>query len=117
MIELFQALSIRLHWLRPVAILTTLGFAALFVYAALAANAPDSFFTSGLAGTTWGLLLYVFLAIFPNVPAPPTESHSRWQRFVIRTRRFGYGLLVFGVLVLTAVSMSLTLKLLKSLSA
>ncbi len=115
MIEVFQALAIRLAWLRPVAILVTIGFTALFVYAALAPNAPDSFFTYGLTGTVWGLLLFVFLAIFPNVPAPPIPSQTRWRRFVIRIRRAGYGILVFAVLAITTVSLSLTLKLLKSL--
>lgn len=115
MLELFQALAIRLAWLRPVAILVTVGFAALFVYAALAANAPDSFFAAGVAGTVWGLLLFVFLAMFPNVPALPPPSQTRWRRFVVRMRRAGYGLLVFAVLAVMAMSMSLTLKLLQSL--
>lgn len=117
MIEVLQALAIRLAWLRIVALLVIVGFAALFLYAALADNAPDSFFTSGLAGTIWGLLLFTFLATFPAAPAPPTDEQSGWQRFVIRLRRIGYGILALTMLALTAVSASLTLKLIKSLSA
>ena len=117
MIEVFKALAIRLAWMRPFALLATVGFSTLFFYAAFAGNAPDSFFTSGLAGAIWGLLLFVFLAIFPNVPPPPYTDHTRWRRFVIHSRRAGYWLLGLALLALTAVSATLTLKLLKSLSA
>lgn len=115
MLEVFQALAIRLRWLRPVIAFVTALFAALFVYAAAASDAPDSYFTAGVTGVAWGLLLFTFLEIFPGVPQLPTEAHSGWQRFKIRLRRIGYGVLMFGVLALTLVTASLTAKLLNTL--
>ena len=112
MIELFKALSWRLQWLRWPALLICLGFAALFVYAALANDAPDSFFRSGLAGTAWGLLVFVFVTLFPNAPAAATPEHSRWQRLLIGVRRAYYLLLAFGVLIATVAVMALTYRML-----
>lgn len=112
MIEFFQALAIRLAWLRWIAVLIGVGFGALFAFAALSDNAPDSFFTSGLAGLTWGLLLFTFLSVFPHAPAPPGEEHSAWQRFRIQLRRLGYGALGLATLCITLAVIALTFKLL-----
>lgn len=117
MLEVFQALSIRLHWLRPVALAITVVFAGLFAYAIFTTNSPDSYLTTGLIGTMWGLLLVTFLNIFPAVPLPPTPEQSVWQRIKVRLRRAGYLLLMIGVLALTVASVSASLTLIKSLSA
>jgi len=115
-LEVFQAVAIRLYWLRPVALCITAVCAGFFGYAVFTDNAPDNHLTAGLIGTLWGLVLFAFLNIFPTVPPLPTPDQSVWQRFKLRIRRAGYVLLMVAVLALTIASMSASLKLLKSLS-
>ncbi len=112
MLELLQALALRLSWLRLVSVLISGSFGALFTYAALTAGAPESFFTSGLAGLSWGLLLFTFLSVFRNVPGEPDPRLSRWQAFGIRVRRIGYGILAFATAALTVGVLALTVKFL-----
>ena len=94
MLEVFQALAIRLHWLRPVALVIAALFAALFVYAVLAEAAPEGYVPIAITGTLWGLVLFTFLNIFPTVPPLPRPEQTWWQRTKLRLRRAGYVLLL-----------------------
>lgn len=101
MLDLFNALAIRLRWLRPVSVLVVVGCSGLFGYAVLAENAPDRFITTGLIGVCWGLLLFVFLSFFQCLPDMPSPEHSWWQRVRLRLRRWGYGFLGIATIGLT----------------
>jgi len=89
-----------------------LGFGGLFVYAVLADNAPDSFLTSGITGVCWGLLLFVFVALFQQLPELPNPDHSSWQRVSLRVRRAGYGLLGLITIGLTVAVVMATFRVL-----
>jgi len=115
MLEVFQALAIRLHWLRPVAMVIAVLFGVFFIYAIFAENAPDNHLTTGIIGTLWGLLLLTFLNIFPTVPPLPNPEQSLWQRIKLRLRRSGYLLLMVAVLALTFACVWVTLRLIKVL--
>jgi len=112
MLEVLHALAVRLHWLRLVSVFVILGFGALFAFAALSENAPDSFFTSGLAGLSWGLLLYIFVSVFQQIPALPNRQDSWWQRVRLRLSRWGYGFLGLATLGFTIAVVVMTIRLL-----
>ncbi len=113
MLDLFHALAVRLRGLRGVSLIVIFGFGGLFAYAALSENAPDRYLTSGIAGLCWGLLLFVFISLFQQVPEPPTDQHSRWQRIKLRMRRLGYGFLGLATLGLTITVIFATFRVLR----
>lgn len=110
MLEVFHALAVRLIWLRPVAVLIILSFAGLFGYAAFSVDAPQSYFTSAIVGICWGLLMFMFLSFFQQLPAVPEEQHSLWQRFCLRIFRIGYFLLGFATIGMFITVIIITLK-------
>ena len=110
MLEVFHAFAVRLIWLRPISVLIVAGFAALFGYAAFSTDAPQSYFTSAIVGICWGLLLFMFLSFFQELPTLPAEQHSLWQRFCLRIFRFGYLLLGFATLGMFVAVFVVTLK-------
>jgi len=113
MLDLFHALAARFSGLRVVSLFVIVGFSGLFAYAALSENASDRLLTSGIAGLCWGLLLFVFLSIFQQVPETPTDQHSRWQRTKLRLRRAGYGFLGLATLGLTIAVLIATFRVLR----
>jgi len=112
MLELFHALAVRFSWLRPVALLVIAACGGLFVYGALANEAPDHYLTSGLLGVCWGLLLFVFISLFQHMPGVPEEAPGWWQRVRLRLRQWGYGLLGLATLGLTLAVVVVTVRVL-----
>ena len=113
MLELFYALAVRLRKIKVVSLLIILGCSGLFAYAALSEDAAESILSTSLAGVCWGLLLFMFISVFQQVPELPTDQHSRWQRIKLRVRRLGYGVLGLATLALTITVVVVTFRVLR----
>lgn len=96
MLELLQAIAVRLRALTPLAV--ALGAAGFALFAGSAVGiAPASYLTPGLLAAIWGVWLFALITGFRGVTpaAAPDLSWARRQR--ARLARAGYALMAWVV--------------------
>ncbi|MES2624050.1 MAG: hypothetical protein V4628_02105 [Pseudomonadota bacterium] len=105
--------ALRLKPLRFWCLLLVVAGVVLIGYALLIAeNASSSLLRMAIVMTLWSLLLFAFIQLFQNIPAPVLPK----DRFIDRVRshiKLGlYQLLAVGVALVGVVLLSMSLKLL-----
>lgn len=96
MLELLQAIAVRLRVLTPLAVVLGAAGFALFV-ASVIDLAPESYLTPGLLLTIWGVWLFALITGFRGAPPAVTADLSWARRQRVRLARAGYVLMAWVV--------------------
>jgi hypothetical protein len=113
-LETLSAISTRLHWSKPIAMLLGFVFVSLFVLSILNVRGFDSaaLLIPSLLGALWSAIYFILLTIFPSVPSSPGKEVNLFTRIKIRLQRGMYYLLGITLVVLTIAIFFLSFKLL-----
>ena len=114
MLEALSAISTRLYWSKPIAVLLGTVFFVVFVTSILDLGGFDSdaLVIPGLLGVAWSATYYLLLSIFPSVPARPGVEVKFFTRAKIRFQRGIYYLLGLILVALSVVMLFISFKLL-----
>lgn len=114
MLERLSAVSKRLYWTKPIAVLLGLVFISLFVTSllGLAGFDTDTLLIPSLLGALWSTLYYILLAIFPSVPVILGKELTFMTRIKVRLQRGMYYVLAIMLITLTIVILLLSFRLL-----
>ncbi len=114
MLEALSAISTRLYWTKPIALLLGTVFFGVFVTSIfdLGGFDSDALLIPGLLGVIWSATYYLFLNIFPSVPSRPGVEVKLFTRAKIRFQRGMYYLLGLILVALSVVLLFLSFKLL-----
>jgi hypothetical protein len=113
-LETLSAISTRLYWSKPIAMLLGFVFVSLFVSSILEVRGFDTeaLLIPSLLGSLWSAIYFILLTIFPSVPSIPGKEVNLFTRIKIRFQRGMYYLLGITLVVLTIAIFCLSLKLL-----
>ena len=113
-LETLSAISTRLYWSKPIAMLLGFVFVSLFVSSILEVRGFDTetLLIPSLVGSLWSAIYFILLTIFPSVPSIPGKEVNLFTRIKIRFQRGMYYLLGITLVVLTIAIFFLSLKLL-----
>ncbi|MFT6841053.1 MAG: hypothetical protein ACJAWK_001828 [Candidatus Azotimanducaceae bacterium] len=113
-LETLSAISTRLYWSKPIAMLLGFVFVSLFVLSILDVRGFDTknLLIPSLLGALWSAIYFILLTIFPSVPASPGKEVSLFTRIKVRFQRGMYYLLGITLIVLTIGIFFLSFKLL-----
>jgi hypothetical protein len=113
-LETLSAISTRLYWSKPIAMLLGFVFVSLFVSSILEVRGFDTeaLLIPSLLGSLWSAIYFILLTIFPSVPSIPGKEVNLFTRIKIRFQRGMYYLLGITLVVLTIAIFFLSLKLL-----
>jgi len=109
LLHLFERLTARLGFLRPVSLITAV-IGLLLLSASLFVADFQSWLMPGFLLFLWSLLGYSFLALFRNLPAPPSAQESFFARMKGRLTRGAYWLLALVFILLTLGVLGMTLR-------
>lgn len=97
----------------PFCYLLGFGGAALTVYLLFReAAASNQLLGVALGLTVWALLLFAFIRLFQSIPPPVLPGDSFLERLWSRVKLALYHLLALGVVIISVVLLSMSLKLL-----
>ena len=113
MVDLFSALTKKIYWAKPLAIILAIGFAGLLIYSIIFRNTgdPDIFLIPSVIGLLWSLLLLSFTTTFSNLPSKPRSDEKLIKRIKARIMRGFYYIIGLIFLVLTVAIIFLSLKI------
>jgi hypothetical protein len=113
-LETLSAISTRLYWSKPIAMLLGFVFVSLFVSSILDVRGFDTeaLLIPSLLGALWSAIYFVLLTIFPSVPSSPGKEVNLFTRIKIRFQRGMYYLLGITLVILTIAIFFLSFKLL-----
>jgi hypothetical protein len=113
MLETLSAISTRLYWSKPIAVLLGFVFVSLFILTILDVSGFDTeaLLIPSLLGALWSAMYFILLTIFPSVPSSPGKDVKLFTRIKIRFQRGMYYLLGITLVVLTIAIFFLSLKL------
>ena len=100
LLETLQRIASRLSWSsRPSLWLAIAAFLVLAYVVVFAPQSLDRWLTPGILLIAWSLLWYSFVNLFPNavLRAPPDTEPTAAQRFFLRLRQIGYGVVSLGL--------------------
>lgn len=114
MIDRLRVFSIKFAWLKPLFFLTTVAAIIVFAYVVLIENSAgkEVYIIPCVVGVLWSLVCLLLLSTFPHVPPTPDMQISFYKRLKIRLVRGCYYIVSFIFVVLSALSVFLTFKLL-----
>lgn len=114
MIDHLSAFSIKFAWLKPLFFLTTVAAIIVFAYVVLIENSAgkEVYIIPCIVGVLLSLVCLLLLSTFPHVPPKPDMQLSFYKRLKIRLVRGYYYIVSFIFVVLSALAVLLTFKLL-----
>lgn len=117
MLEALSAISMRLYWTKPIALLLGTVFVGVFVTSILDLGGFDSeaLLIPGLLGVIWSATYYLFLNLFLSVPPRPGVEVKFFTRAKIRFQRGMYYVIGLILVALSIMALFLSFKLLGQL--
>jgi hypothetical protein len=110
MVELLQAIAVRLRPLVPLSLAVTLAGLGLFAASALMVDG-DAWLVAGLLAALWGGWLFALLTGFRVIPPAADVRQSLGSRLRLRLARAGYVALAWALLAAALVAGFVTFRL------